>query len=128
MWRIMIRHLSADFESDHADEVEGGGKVEGSLLTVEEFDGLREVGYYRMSKGVQFKPHRHKDWLVITVLKGRLRVETLGHEDEVFQPGDTYLVEPGHVHTETAVEDNTVVLVTQGSKDFSDFPMHTVEV
>lgn len=125
----MIRYISADFEGEMAEEVEGGAKMEGSFLTLDEFDGLHEVGYFRISKGFQFKPHRHKGWLVITILKGALQVETLGHEDQVFEAGDTYLYEPGQVHTETAVQDNTVVLVTMGSKDPDGaYTMHTVEV
>ena len=125
----MIRHISADFEGEMAEEVEGGAKMEGSFLTLDEFDGLHEVGYFRISKGFQFTPHRHKGWLIITILKGALRVETLGHEDQVFEGGDTYLYEPGQVHTETAVQDNTVVLVTMGSKDPDRaYTMRTVEV
>ena len=124
----MIRSITTDFDSDQIMEIEGGARIEAKHITFEEFSGLNAAGYYRMSKGLQFKAHRHKGWLLITILKGRLEVKTLGHENETFEPGDTYLVEPDHCHTETALEDDTVVLVTQGIKDPDMYQIHTVEV
>lgn len=124
----MIRFIKTNFESDQIMEVEGGARIEAKIITFEEFSGLNSAGYYRMSKGLQFKAHRHKGWLLITILKGRLEVKTLGHEDEIFEPGDTYLVEPDQCHTETALEDGTIVLVTQSIKDPDMYQIHTVEV
>lgn len=126
----MIKHVGTNFETHPGTriELEGGAWAEAQILSSGEFNGLNEVAYYRMSKGFQFKPHRHVGWLVITVLTGRLKVETRGHETEIFGPGDTYLVEPKHLHVETSLEDNTVVLVTQNIQDPYNYPMQTVEV
>ena len=125
----MIKHLSVDFKADEAMEVEGGARGEMASISVGEYEGLASVGYFKMSKGFQYKPHRHKGWLIITILKGRLEVRTLGHEDQIFQAGDTYLVEPRQCHTETALEDDTVVVVTKAVKDHKGaYQMHTVEV
>lgn len=126
----MIRSIRLDFESDETVEIEDGGRVESKLLTTDEFDGLHEAGYFRMSKGFQFKAHRHKGWLLVTILKGRMEVKTLGHETEIFEIGDTYLVEPKQCHTETALEDGTVVFVATHVPDVAldKYPVHTVEV
>lgn len=126
----MIRSMRLDFESEETIALEDGGRLELKQLTVDEFDGLHEAGYYRMSKGFQFKAHRHKGWLVITILNGRMEVKTLGHETEIFEVGDTYLVEPKQCHTETALEEDTVVLVTMHVPDVATdrYPVHTVEV
>ena len=46
----MIRHISADFEGEMAEEVEGGAKMEGSILTLDEFDGGACSGNARISR------------------------------------------------------------------------------
>ena len=99
----------ADFESC---EFEGGATKEIRL----QFKGTSAVGVVakvKLDKGWQFVPHRHTDWLVITVLSGMLQVTQRNGQDVcLYEAGDTYLVEPGDLHTETALEDTCVVVIT----------------
>lgn len=132
----MLKSVGINFDNGDMINVEGGATIESKLLTrLDEFDGLHELGYHRLSKGFQYKSHRHKGWIVACILKGRMEVKTVGHEEpEVFGPGDTYFVEPGMVHTETALED-TLALVVMNSADpgsenyaVAGYPAHTIEV
>ncbi len=132
----MIRSLSADFADGDALTVTGGATIESKLLTkIDEFDGLHELGYHKVSKGFNYPSHGHQGWIIACVLKGRLQVKTEGHDKaEVFGPGDTYFVEPGSIHTETALEDSLVLVVMShsdpGSENYpvAGYPANTVEI
>lgn len=105
-----MRRISPDFtpsdDKDAVVEVGDGAKMEGGFLTVEEYDGLFMSGYFRISKGIEFNAHRHPSWLTITILEGSVRVKLAGQEKpEIIRAGETYLVEPDDVHTETMLED-----------------------
>ena len=93
-------------------EYEGGATKQIKL----QFKGTAAVGMVakvQLDKGWQFVPHRHTDWLVITVLSGMLQVtQSNGQDVCIYEAGDTYLVEPGDLHTETALEETYVVVIT----------------
>jgi quercetin dioxygenase-like cupin family protein len=125
-----------DFTNGETLTVTGGATIESGLVTgIDEFEGLHELGYHRLTKGFQYHSHKHRGWIVACVLKGRLRVDTEGHEQaQVFGPGETYFVEPGSVHTETALEDALVLVIMScsdpGSEDYpvAGYPAHTIEI
>ena len=109
--------------------IEGGAAYGRVQLAFTGTDAVGLVGKYRLGKGLEFAPHRHKDWLVVTVLSGRLRVsQRNGAEACTFGPGDTYLVEPGEVHTETALEDTEVVVINGPGVNDEQFVLRTVAV
>lgn len=87
------------------------------------------VGKYQSSKGVQFTRHTHTDWVVVTVLTGKVEVSrNNGSEVHVYHPGDTYLVEPGETHIETSLADTEVVVVNGPAVNNEKFIMRTIHV
>ncbi|OGT85166.1 MAG: hypothetical protein A3H91_05345 [Gammaproteobacteria bacterium RIFCSPLOWO2_02_FULL_61_13] len=87
------------------------------------------VGKYKSSKGVQFTRHTHTDWVVVTVLNGKVEVSRHNGADiRVYLPGDTYLVEPGDTHTETSLEDTEVVVVNGRGVNNEKFIMRTINI
>lgn len=132
----MIRSVGANFTGGDVLTVPGGATMESKLVTtIDEFEGLHELGYHRLSKGFEYPAHRHRGWIIACVLKGRMKVETAGHATaQVFGPGETYFVEPGSTHVETALEDALVLVVMNrsdpGSEDYpvTGYPARTVEI
>ena len=113
------------------DSEDGAGGATASMMTlsVEGIEGLGEAGKYRLEKGFEFKSHRHRDWVVVTVVSGRVRVAPPGGgEPTVYEPGDVYLVKPGEVHRETMLEDTEVVVVNGPGVVGERYETHTVEV
>ena len=111
-------------------DIEGGGRYGAVRLTFANTDAVGGVGKYKSSKGVQFTRHTHTDWVVVTVLSGRVEVTRQdGADRRVFDAGDTYLVEPGETHVETSLEEDTVVVVVNGpGVNDEQFMMRTIEI
>lgn len=122
-------HLSTQGRTWDRKTVAGGATSSAMVLPIEGIDGLGGAGKFRMGKGFAFKPHRHGDWLVITVLSGRLEVL---HEGDtapcVYEAGDVYVVAPGAVHRETALADSEVVVVYGPGVRGEHYETHTVSV
>ena len=109
--------------------IEGGGTYGVIQVRPEKTDALGMLGKYSMSKGVQFAPHRHKDWVAVTVISGKLQVSQRPHgETCIYLPGESYLVEPGDVHTETALEETVVVVVNGPRVNNEQFTMRTLAI
>lgn len=109
--------------------IEGGGTYGVIQVSPEKTGALGMLGKYSMSKGVQFAPHRHKDWVVVTVISGKLQLAQRNQSETcTYLPGESYLVEPGAVHTETALEDTVVVVVNGPRVNSEQFAMRTVDV
>ena len=105
-------HKSTRGESYEFSEVGGGGRRGVINVGFSKTDAVGLVTSVKLSKGLQAMPHRHADWVVVTVISGAVKVtQNNGSEECVFEAGDTYLVEPGDVHTETAMEDTQVVVI-----------------
>ena len=111
-------------------EVEGGAKRGVMKLGFSKTDAVGVVASLKQGKGLHVPPHRHADWIAVTVVSGRVRVtQRNGSEECIYEAGDTYLVEPGDVHSETALEDTHVVVVAGPgvAKDKWSFTTITVE-
>ncbi|HLF31703.1 MAG TPA: cupin domain-containing protein [Xanthomonadales bacterium] len=110
-------------------DIEGGGTYGAVRLSFTKTDAVGMVGKYRSSKGVQFTRHTHTDWVVVTVLSGKVEVSRHNGADiRVYNPGDSYLVEPGETHTETSLEDTEVVVVNGPSVNNEKFIMRTINI
>ena len=99
-------------KSWHSQDDQCNAEAHMIQLPVEGVTGLGGVGKYKLGKGFEFKPHRHRDWVVVTVLKGRIKVATGGDTETcIYKAGDTYLAKPGELHRETMLEDSELVVV-----------------
>jgi len=106
-----------------------GVSAEAMELSFGGIEGLGEAGKYRLKKGFEFKPHQHRDWVVVTVLSGRVRVTPpTGGEPTVYDPGDIYLVKPLEVHRETMLDDTEVVVVNGPGVAGEVYDTHIVEL
>ena len=117
-WATKSKHTKSDTTS---------GSI---ILPVDGIDGLGVAGKYRMPKGFEFKTHQHSDWVIITVLSGRVQV-THPVDDEtitVYEPGDVYVVEPGATHRETMLENTEVVVITGPGVVNEQYDTHIVEL
>ncbi len=109
-------------------DIEGGGNYGAVRLSFAKTDAVGMVGKYKSSKGVQFTRHTHTDWVVLTVLSGKVQVSRRdGADIRVYYPGDTYLVEPGETHVETSLEDTEVVVVNGPGVNKEKFIMRTID-
>lgn len=79
------------------------------------FEGDHDVrsAFFKMKQGDSISVHEHRKWVQVAVLSGSLRVEQGNTPSFIARPRDVYFLDPGHPHTETALEDS-LVLVTQG--------------
>ena len=110
-------------------DIEGGGTYGAVRLSFAKADAVGMVGKYKSSKGVQFTRHTHTDWVVVTVLSGKVEVSRHNGADiRVYHPGDTYLVELGETHTETSLEDTEVVVVNGRGVNNEKFIMRTINI
>ena len=66
----------------------------------------------RMATGVHFLSHEHPNWIHVTVLQGSMKIESTAGELLVTS-GNSYFVEPGSSHSETA-ESDTIALFVEG--------------
>ncbi len=108
-------------------DIEGGGNYGYVRMSFDHADAVGMVGKYKSSKGVQFTRHTHTDWVVLTVISGKVEVSRdEGADVRVYYPGDTYLVEPGETHVETSLEDTVVVVVNGPGVNNEKFTMRTV--
>jgi len=71
---------------------------------------------YRVPKGLHFERHRHYVFVQLFIVSGKYRIEQECVGERVLEAGDIAFVEPGDVHTETALED-TVILSTKQLPD-----------
>jgi quercetin dioxygenase-like cupin family protein len=99
-------------------------------LAVDEIAALGEVGKYKVGKGFEFKPHQHGNWLVVTVLSGRVEVQLEGEDEStIYGPGEVYVVEANHApHRETMLEDTEVVVIGGPGLLGERYEAHTVDV
>jgi len=110
-------------------EIDGGGRYGFVQLSFANADAVGMVGKYHSTKGVQFTTHTHTDWVVVTVLTGKVEVTRHdGSDIRVYHPGDTYLVEPGETHVETSLADTEVVVVNGPAVNNEKFIMRTIPV
>lgn len=109
-------------------DVEGGGSYGFVQLSFARTDAVGMVGKYQSSKGVQFTRHTHTDWVVVTVVSGKVEVSRDGADTNIYYPGDTYLVEPGETHAETSLEDTVVVVVNGPAVNDEKFIMRTIHI
>lgn len=115
---------------------ESDGNIESSgatssviALPVEGIAGLGGAFKVRMDKGLEFETHQHGDWVVVTVLSGKVQVAHEGDAEScVFEAGDTYLVEPGSVHRETMLVNSEVIVVHGPGVVGERFSTRTVNV
>lgn len=123
-----VHKSTSDVAYEFAD-IEGGGSYGAIRLAFAKTDAVGMVGKYWSSKGVQFTRHTHTDWVVVTVITGKVEVVRQdGADVRVYLPGDTYLVEPGETHMETSLEDTEVVVVNGPRVNREQFVMRTVSV
>lgn len=123
-----VHKSTADVAYQFAD-IDGGGSYGAIRLAFAKTDAVGMVGKYWSSKGVQFTRHTHTDWVVVTVVIGKVEVVRQdGADVRVYLPGDTYLVEPGETHVETSLEDTEVVVVNGPRVNNERFVMRTVGV
>jgi quercetin dioxygenase-like cupin family protein len=66
--------------------------------------------YYRLTAGMEIRPHRHVNWVQVTVLEGEMSVLHEGAWRDV-PAGGCYFVPTGGRHAERANVD-TLVMVT----------------
>lgn len=71
---------------------------------------------YRVPKGLHFDRHRHFVFVQLFIVSGKYRIHEDGVGERVLEAGDIVFVQPGDVHTETALED-TVILSTKQLPD-----------
>lgn len=71
---------------------------------------------YRVPKGLHFERHRHFVFVQLFIVSGKYRIHEDGVGERVLEAGDIVFVQPGDVHTETALED-TVILSTKQLPD-----------
>lgn len=128
----MIRYLRGDFKADEAMEVDGGATIEeGSLVGYGEIEGVGDMGCARMSKGLQLRHGPLPMWAYMAVMSGKVRLET-PDETLVFEAGSTFFIPAGCAHTETVLEDNTVIATVMGPFDdpscMDDYSVATVDL
>lgn len=122
-------HISSQGLTWEAEEVEGDAPCSFVSLPVEGVTGVGGALKFRMGKGIEFKYHRHRDWVAVTILSGKVRVAPPGGaEPSVYEAGDVYLVEPGSLHQETMLEDTEVVVVHGPGVTGEQFDIHTTDV
>lgn len=122
-------HVSEKEGTWESSEVEGGGTVSFVSVPVEGINGVGGAFKYRMSKGIEFKYHRHRDWVAVTVLSGKVCVAPPGDvEASIYETGNVYLVEPGSLHQETMLEDTEVVVVHGPGVTGEQFEIHTIDL
>ncbi|MGV9797444.1 cupin domain-containing protein [Mycobacterium sp. NPDC003449] len=79
----------------------------------------------RMDVGYSFEKHIHRSDVRIFVVAGVIELNVNG-KSNLLKANDFYVVEAGDQHTETAVEDKTVILVNAGESRDSLFPLNFV--
>jgi len=118
--------ITKDWESEGAGRSATASSI---YLPVEGIAGLGSVGKFRLEKGFEFKPHRHRDWVIVTVLSGRLKVATGGDAEScVYEAGEVYVAAPGELHRETMLEDTEVVVVTGPRVVGESYATHVIDV
>ncbi|WP_058499279.1 cupin domain-containing protein [Legionella gratiana] len=76
-------------------------------------------GFFRMPKGMQIPIHHHDYWVQVFVMHGKMEVQAQGDDVHVITEGGYYFVEPGETHTETALEETLLLVVSEEErKDF----------
>lgn len=116
-----VRVLGLDFEAAISTEADGGASiVENDFVGPGDFAGLGGIGYARMSKGFQVESGAHPVWALFVILKGKLLLETPTRPAQTFVAGDSFFLEPGCPHTETSLEEGTVVLTALGDHEDPD--------
>jgi len=76
-----------------------------------EGDHDTRAGLFRMPAGMQIAQHQHSRWVQVFVVEGAMRVEDADGETHAVSAGGYYFVEPGQIHTETAVVDAMVLVI-----------------
>ncbi len=74
-------------------------------------------GFFRMPKGMQVPMHHHPYWVQVLVMSGKMEVQADGEDARTIAAGWYYLVEPGETHTETAVEDTLLLVVSEEERE-----------
>ena len=122
-------HISSQGLTWEDEEVEGGAACSFVSLPLGKLTDVGGAYKFRMGKGLEFKYHRHADWVAVTILSGKVRVASPGEADPpVYEADDVYLVEPGTLHQETMLEDTEVVVIHGPGVTGERFEIHTVEV
>ncbi|MFO1467565.1 MAG: cupin domain-containing protein [Steroidobacteraceae bacterium] len=122
-----------DFVPQAVTAAAGGARIHEKLLVgPAEFGGLGDIGCARFDKGLQLVHGPHAVWVLFVVLKGRIQLQSPAQECRVYDAGSSFFLEPGTSHTETALDDGTVVLAVTGHSDDSnalaDYHLNTVSV
>ena len=124
--------LGRDWETEdgNSEDKEKPASTSMIALAVDEIAALGEVGKYKMDKGFEFKLHQHSDWLVVTVLSGRVKVQLKGEDEAtIYGPGEVYVVEANHApHCETMLEDTEVVVIGGPGLLGERYETHMVDV
>ncbi len=88
------------------DDMEGGwfvGNFQPSAFTTKDF----EVAFVKHKKGQFWEKHYHKISTEITlILKGKVKIN-----DQIYSPGDIFVIYPKEVADPTFLEDSEVVVV-----------------
>ncbi len=128
----MIRYLRSDFEAVDSTKVDGGATIEERVMvTSSEFEGVGEIGCARMSKGLQMRHGPLRVWTHMAVLAGRVHLESDG-EHVTLSAGGIFFIPAGSPHTETVLEDDTVLAYVTGPFDdptaLDNYSISTVKV
>ena len=74
-------------------------------------------GFFRMPKGMQVPMHHHPYWVQVLVMSGKMEVQADGEDARTIAAGGYYFFEPGETHTETAVEDTLLLVVSEEERE-----------
>ena len=66
----------------------------------------------KVPKGYEYRMHKHLDWAHVTLVEGRIRLETADGDVHLVDAGGSYFVTPGEAHIETMLADSVVVVLT----------------
>ena len=128
----MVRYLQPGFKADEVMDVDGGSRIEEAVMVNPgDFEGVGDIGCARMSKGLQMRHGPLPVWVYMAVLAGKIRLETDG-KTIIFEAGSTFFISAGSSHTETVLEDNTILTHVTGPFDdptaLDDYSISTVDV
>ena len=128
----MVRFLEMNFDAAESTEVDGGAIIEEQVMVSPgDFEGVGDIGCARMSKGLQMRHGPLPVWVYMAVLTGKVRLET-DDETLTLAAGSTFFISAGSSHTETILEDNTVLAHLTGPftepTALDDYSISTVKV
>jgi quercetin dioxygenase-like cupin family protein len=90
--------------------LDGDDKVENWNFSTDA-DGVRSM-VIRIPKGYEYRAHKHLDWTQVIIVRGKIRIETKDKKVSIVESGGAYFVPPGEIHSETMMENSTVIVLT----------------